>query len=205
MTSILSGASSFIINTISHLGYAGVALLMGIGAFNIPLPSEVILPFSGFLVFSGRFSLFLVALSGSLGWLVGAFFSYYLGVYGGRPLINKFGKYVLLSHKDLDRTEKFFAKFGEWAVFVGQLLPVVRNFISLAAGISKLKFWKFITYTLAGSFLWALFLTWIGVKLGENWDSVKGIFRKFDVAIVILIFIALILYIYRHIKDSREG
>ncbi|MCX6809172.1 MAG: DedA family protein [Candidatus Berkelbacteria bacterium] len=204
MTAILSFFSHFIINTISSMGYFGVAVLMAIGAFNIPLPSEVILPFSGFLVWSGQFNLFLVALFACLGWLFGAFFSYYLGIYGGRPLINRFGKYVLLSHHDLDNTEKFFAKYGEIAVFVGQLLPIVRNFISLAAGISKLKFWKFISYTLAGAFLWALLLTWIGVKLGENWDLVKVYFHKFDVLIAVLIVLAIALYIWRHIKNSKN-
>jgi len=179
--------------------------LMGIGAFNIPLPSEVILPFSGFLVFEGRFNIFLVALSASLGWLAGAFSSYYLGVYGGRPLINRYGKYVLLSHKDLDKTEAFFAKYGEWTVFIGQLLPVVRNFISLAAGISKLKLWKFIVYTMIGSFIWSLLLTWIGLKLGENWDSLKDYFHKFDYLIVAIILIGMALYIYRHIKHSRSN
>lgn len=200
MSSILSTVSHFIISTISTLGYPGVALLMGIGAFNIPLPSEIIMPFSGYLASTGQFNLVLVALVAALGWLIGATFSYLLGVYGGRPVVEKYGKYVLIAKDDIDRGERWFARFGEVSVFVGQIVPLVRNFISISAGINKVRYWRFILFTFAGSFIWSAVLAWIGYKLGVNWPSLKVYFAKLDWLIVILIVAAIILWVYRHIK-----
>ena len=183
VSAILSAVSHFIINTISSFGYGGTAILMAIGAFNIPLPSEVIMPFSGFLVSTGRFSLWGVALAATFGWTAGAIASYYLGVYGGRPV---------------------FGKYGVAMVFVGQLLPVIRNFISIVSGITRVKLGRFLIFTAIGAFLWSLLLAYIGMKLGENWESLKGYFHRFDTVIGILIILGIIWWIYRHIKHSRS-
>ncbi len=203
MEVILSALSHFVINTISSMGYLGIVLLMGIESANIPLPSEVIMPFSGFLVYEGRFSLWGISLAGGLGCMLGSWLSYWVGAKGGRPLIEKWGKYILISHHDLDIADRWFKRWGMAAAFFGRLLPVIRTFISFPAGISKVNFWKFSIYTFVGSVIWSYFLGWIGFKLGENWDSLKDYFHKFDYLIVGLIVLGLIWYIWRHIKNSR--
>ena len=203
MDVVLTALSHFVINTISSMGYLGVTLLMGIESSNIPLPSEVIMPFSGFLVFQGRFTLIGIALAGGLGCLLGSWLSYWVGYKGGRPLIERWGRYILISKHDLDLADKWFSKYGVFAAFIGRLLPVIRTFISFPAGISKVNFWKFSAYTFVGSVIWSYFLGWIGYKLGENWESLKGYFHKFDYAIVAIILIGIAYYIYRHIKNSK--
>lgn len=205
MSVILSILGQFVINTISSMGYWGVVLLMGIESANIPLPSEVIMPFSGYLVFTSRFSLFWVAIAGGVGCLWGSMFSYWLGAKGGRPLIEKYGKYILMSKHDLDLTDRWFKKWGNITVFVGRLLPVVRTFISFPAGIARVNLWTFSLYTFIGSVIWSYFLAWVGLKLGENWDSLKGYFHRFDLVIGILIIAGIAWWVARHIKHSRES
>lgn len=200
---ILTALSHFVINTISNLGYFGIILLMGIESANIPLPSEVIMPFSGYLVFTGKFNLFWVSIAGGLGCLWGSLLSYWVGARGGRPLIEKYGKYILMSKHDLDMADRWFQKWGMPTVFIGRLLPVIRTFISFPAGIARVDLWKFSIYTFVGSVIWSYFLGWVGLKLGENWDSLKSYFHKFDLAIGIIILVGLGLYIYRHIKHTK--
>ncbi|MDH4358369.1 MAG: DedA family protein [Candidatus Berkelbacteria bacterium] len=200
---ILSAVSHFIVNVISGLGYGGVVLLMGIESANIPLPSEVIMPFSGYLVFTGRFNLFWVAIAGGLGCLWGSLLSYWIGAKGGRPLIEKYGKYVLISHHDLDRADRWFLKWGIATVFIGRLLPIIRTFISFPAGIARVNIWKFSVYTFVGSVIWSYLLAWVGMKLGENWDSIKVYFHDFDVVIGVLIVLGIGWWIYRHVKHAR--
>lgn len=204
MSIILAALSHFIVNTISALGYLGVALLMAIESANIPLPSEVIMPFSGYLVFSGRFSLFGIAIAGGVGCLIGSLFSYWLGAKGGRPLIERYGKYILMSKHDLNLTDRWFQRWGNVTVFIGRLLPIVRTFISFPAGIARVNLWTFSIYTLVGSIIWSYFLGWVGFKLGENWDSLKGYFHRFDLIIGLLLIAGIVWWIARHIKHSRE-
>ncbi|MFH1909801.1 MAG: DedA family protein [bacterium] len=203
MNVIISALSHFVINTISSMGYLGIVLLMGIESANIPLPSEVIMPFSGFLVSTGKFNLFWVAIAGGLGCLWGSLLSYWVGAKGGRPLIEKYGKYILISKHDLDIADKWFAKWGMGAVFVGRLLPVIRTFISFPAGIARVNLFWFSLWTFVGSVIWSYFLGWIGFKLGENWDSLKDYFHKFDTVIGIIIILGIAWYVWRHIKHSR--
>ena len=202
-TIILGTISAWIMSVISSLGYGGVILLMAIESANIPLPSEVIMPFSGFLVAKGEMNLWLVGLAGGFGCVLGSIFSYYLGYFGGRPLIEKYGKYILISHHDLDLADKWFQKKGDATVFIGRLLPVVRTFISFPAGISRMNLWKFIIYSFLGSVPWCLFLAYVGQKMGENWDSLRKYFHGVDWVILGLIIIGLIWYVNRHIKNSR--
>jgi len=201
---VISTLSHFVISTISSMGYLGIVLLMGIESANIPLPSEVIMPFSGFLVATGRFNLFWVAIAGGLGCLWGSLLSYWVGAKGGRPLIEKYGKYILISKHDLDTADRWFAKWGMGAVFVGRLLPVIRTFISFPAGIARVNLFWFSVWTFIGSVIWSYFLGWIGFKLGENWDSLKDYFHEFDYLIVGLILIGVIYYVYIHIKHSKS-
>ncbi len=204
MEHILSVLSAFVINTISSLGYMGIVLLMGIESANIPLPSEVIMPFSGYLVYSGRFSLFWVAIAGGLGCLWGSLLSYWVGAKGGRPLIEKYGKYILMSKHDLDIADRWFARWGMSAVFIGRLLPIIRTFISFPAGIARVNLLYFSIYTFVGSVIWSYFLGWIGLKLGENWNNLKSYFHGADYIIGGLIIIGIIWWVARHIKHSRD-
>ncbi len=197
-TIILSTIAGFIINTISVVGYGGVILLMAIESANIPLPSEIIMPFSGFLVARGELNLWLVGLAGAIGCVIGSIASYWLGMLGGRPLVEKYGKYILISHHDLDLADRWFKKHGEVTVFVGRLLPVVRTFISFPAGIAKMHFGRFVIYSFLGSLPWTLALAYVGQKMGENWEKIRSYFRGFDYLILILIVLIIIWWIWRH-------
>ena len=166
ITDLLAVATGFITNIIDTFGYLGVALLMAIESAAIPLPSEVIMPFAGFLVESGRFSLIGLSLAAAAGSVVGSIITYALGFYGGRPLIIRYGRYVLITEHDLALTEKFFKRFGTASVFIGRMLPVVRTFISIPAGIGKVPFWPFVYYCFIGSFIWSYFLAWLGKTFG---------------------------------------
>ncbi len=204
ISNIFSILAGFITDTISALGYGGVVLLMAIESANIPLPSEIFMPFAGFLVSRGELNLWLISLAGAVGCAFGSIFSYWLGSIGGRPLIEKYGKYILISHHDLDLADNWFKKYGEATVFVGRLLPVVRTFISFPAGISKMHFGRFVLYSFLGSLPWCLLLGWIGQKMGDNWDSLRPWFHKFDYLIFALIIIGLIWYVRRHIKNTKK-
>ena len=146
----------------------------------IPIPSEIIMPFSGYLVATGKFSLWLVIIFGAIGNLLGSIVAYAIGAYGGRPFIEKYGKYILIRRDELDRAQKFFEKYGNLSIFLSRLLPIIRTFISLPAGIARMKFWKFCFYTLIGSLFWSGLLAYIGVFLGSNWQSMEIYFRRFD-------------------------
>lgn len=200
---VVAFLAHFIINTIAKLGYFGVTLLMAVESANIPLPSEIIMPFSGFLVFKGQFNLWVVGFWGAMGNLLGSLFSYYLGALGGRPLIEKYGKYILFSRRDMERAEQWFKKYGEVTVLLTRLMPVVRTFISLPAGISKMNVGRFSLYTFLGSFPWSVFLAYLGFKTGENWEFLRVYFKKFDVVILLLGFLLLIFWLKHRLK-SRE-
>ena len=161
----------FIISLISGSGYLGIVLLMAIESACIPLPSEMIMPFSGYLVSTGRFSLIGVALAGAVGCNVGSIIAYYIGARGGRPLAERYGHYVLVTRHDLERAEHWFTRYGDWAVFFARLLPVVRTFIALPAGIARMNFVRFNIYTFLGSLPWCWALAYAGMKLGERWKA----------------------------------
>jgi membrane protein DedA with SNARE-associated domain len=204
MPSILSNITNFIIHTISVLGYPGVAILMAIESACIPLPSEIIAPFAGFLVSTGRFGLFWVAIAGGAGSMLGSWITYEIGKYGGRPLVEKYGKYILISKEDLDFSDKLFVKYGEASTFVGRLLPVVRTFISLPAGIARIPLTPFLIYSFVGSVIWTYALGYFGMKLGQHWADLHSKFQRFDVAIVALILIGIGLWVYRHINRASS-
>lgn len=201
---ILYLLSGFIIGTIHSMGYAGIVLLMAIESACIPLPSEIIIPFSGYLVFKHTFTLFGVAVFGALGCVLGSLVAYMIGAYGGRNLVYKYGRYVLISHQDLALADRWFARHGGITVFIGRLLPIVRTFIALPAGISRMRLLPFILYTFTGSLIWCYGLAWVGLKLGENWNTLGGYFHKFDAAIAAVLFLAAVWYVRRHWKHRRE-
>ena len=204
---IIEYLSYFIVSTISLMGYSGVVLLMAIESACIPLPSEIIMPFSGYLVSTGEMNLWGVSVAGAFGCVVGSMVAYWVGMYGGRPVIEKYGKWFFISKRDLDMADRWFKKRGEMIVFVARLLPAIRTFIAFPAGVARMNIPKFIIYTFAGSLPWCLGLAYVGQKLGEQWnkdDTLKTWFHRFDFLIGIVGVLAVVWWIRRHIKHSRE-
>lgn len=199
---IIAVLATWIMGVISSLGYSGIVLLMAIESACIPLPSEIIMPFAGFLVFKGEMMLWGVAMAGAVGCVVGSIPAYYLGMYGGRPLVEKYGKWVLISHKDLNWADKAFEKHGEIIIFIGRLLPAVRTFIAFPAGVARMNMTKFIVYTFVGSLIWCYLLALAGFKMGENWASLKVYFHEFHYVIAAggALFVAW--YLRRHFKNN---
>jgi len=201
---ILTVLAGFIIGTISRLGYGGIVLLMAIESACIPLPSEIIMPFSGYLVYTGEMNLLLVALAGAIGCVLGSLVAYYAGAWGGRPLVEKYGKYILVSHHDLDLADRWFQRHGDITIFIGRLLPVIRTFIAFPAGVARMNLWRFNLYTFVGSFIWSIGLAWIGMKLGEHWNTLGVYFHRFDAAIGVVLFAGIVWYIWRHLKQLQR-
>lgn len=200
VANLLEYVSGFIVQVIEYGDYWGIVLLMGIESACIPLPSELIMPFAGFLVGQGKMDLWMAALAGGVGCVWGSAVAYAVGYFGGRPLIEKFGKYVLITSRDLDWADKWSAKYGVSAAFFSRLLPVIRTFISLPLGIARVNFWLFILYTFIGSVIWSLLLGYLGMVLGQNWQMLKVYFHEFDLVIGVILLAGVIYYIWRHLK-----
>ena len=183
MEAILTHLGQFVVNMISSLGYAGVFFAMAIESACIPLPSEIILPFTGYMVFSGHFEFWQATIAATLGNLFGGLIAYYVGVWGGRPFLQRYGRYLFINERELAWTERLFERHGEMTVFVGRILPIVRTFISLPAGIARMNLLRMATYTTIGAFIWCALLIFVGQKLGENWDSLKPYFHRADVVV----------------------
>ena len=211
---ILALLAHFIISVISATGYTGVGLLMAIESACIPLPSEVIMPFAGYLCgphaeHVTRLNLFWVATAGALGCNLGSAIAYWIGAIGGRPFITRYGRFVLLSTHDLDRAEHFFQRFGGITVFLGRLLPVIRTFIALPAGIARMPQLRFHIYTFLGSWPWCFVLAYVGLRLGRAWDTnpqFKTIFHRFHLGVEIVVLVGLVWFVWTHWRSRvREG
>src|SRR5512133_835568 len=189
ISKVIEALAVFTTGVISAMGYGGVVLLMAIESACIPLPSEIIMPFAGYLVYRGQFTLQGAALAGALGCVAGSIPAYYLGQYGGRPLIERYGRYVLLSHHELDLADRIFKRWGHWVVFAARLLPIIRTFIAFPAGVSRMPMGKFIAYTFLGSYPWCLALAWAGAKLGAAWHTdprLKALYHRAELGIVVV-------------------
>ena len=195
---ILAVLFVFIKSLIGFAGYGGIVFLMAIESACIPLPSELIMPFAGYLVFEGTMKLFWVATAGAIGCNLGSLVAYEIGFYGGRSLVARYGRWILVGHAELDRAEKFFARWGYLAVFFARLLPVIRTFIALPAGVARMPRGRFHIYTFLGSWPWCFALAWFGMKLGENWRSLGKYFHKFDALILAALVIAVIWFVWAH-------
>jgi membrane protein DedA with SNARE-associated domain len=206
---IIGYLAGFIIAVISAGGYLGVVLLMAIESACIPLPSEVVMPFAGYLVYTGRFDLLAAATAGAIGCNLGSTVAYYVAVYGGRPVIERWGRYVLIRTHDLDRAERLFDRFGSVMVFVGRLLPVIRTFIAFPAGLARMRMLPFQIYTFVGSWIWCLVLAYIGFILGDRWNSdpqFRRIYHALDLVIVVLLVAGIAWFVWSHWpkKSGRE-
>jgi membrane protein DedA with SNARE-associated domain len=195
---ILTVLFVFIKSLIAATGYGGVAMLMAIESACIPLPSELIMPFAGYLVYTGTFNLWWAATAGAIGCNIGSLVAYEIGRYGGRPLVERYGRWILLSHRELDVADGFFLRHGFAAVFFARLLPVIRTFIALPAGIARMPRGRFHIYTFLGSWPWCFVLAYVGMKLGQNWREVGKYFHKFDAVIGAAIVIAGVWFVWTH-------
>ncbi|MDD5710787.1 MAG: DedA family protein [Candidatus Colwellbacteria bacterium] len=195
---ILESLSALILNTIETGGYWGVFLLMAIESANIPIPSEIIMPFSGFLVSAGVFRFWPVVLMGALGNLGGSMVSYYIAVYFG-----KWTRSWAVKNPHFNTSEKWFNRHGAVVAFWSRLMPIVRTFISFPAGLFRISAWRFFVYTFCGSFVWSAILTYPGVYLGENWQMIEPLFRKFDILILAFLLIGFILMLRTHLRKRQ--
>jgi membrane protein DedA with SNARE-associated domain len=198
----ISNLTNFIIQTISNAGYLGIFFLMIAESALIPIPSEVIMPFSGYLVSVGKFNVILVILAGSIGNLIGSWIAYFVGSRLGREFVLRYGKYVLLRKSHLELTESYFTKYGDKATFISRLLPAVRTYISLPAGVANMSLKKFSIYTMAGSLIWNTMLTYVGVKLGSEWTNIRQYSDYIDVVVVAGAIIAIIIFVKKHRKEK---
>ena len=195
---ILAALFAFISSLIALAGYGGIVILMAIESACIPLPSELIMPFAGYLVYQGAMKLLLVATAGAIGCNVGSLIAYEIGCYGGRPLVERYGRWILMGRHELDWADRFFARWGYLAVFIGRLLPVIRTFIALPAGISRMPRLRFHLYTFLGSWPWCFGLAWLGMKLGENWRGIGKYLHKFDAVILTVLVVGIAWFVWSH-------
>ncbi len=205
---IIATLTNFIISLIQSTGYWGIFTLMSAESALIPIPSEVTMPFAGYLVSLGQFNLFMVMLVGAAANLFGSLLAYLVGYWGQeavvRKLIVNYGKYLLISEHEFNRSEVWFRKYGERIIFFSRVLPVVRTFISLPAGIAHMNIWRFSILTFVGSLFWSILLTYIGFVLGKNWSSLEGYYRKFEYVIVFAGILLVAYYIYHKVKTLRK-
>jgi membrane protein DedA with SNARE-associated domain len=204
---IITALASWIVAIISATGYLGVAFLMAIESACIPLPSEIIMPFAGYLVSLGKLNLLGVATAGAIGCNVGSTVAYYVAAFGGRPVLERYGKYVLITRTELERTDRFFARYGSATVFFGRLLPVVRTFIAFPAGLVRMPMLKFQLYTFLGSWPWCFALAYVGATLGARWDSdptMRKLFHDFDAVVAVAALLALAWFIRSRWRELRD-
>ena len=192
----------FLTQQYGAIGYPLVVVAMAIESMCIPLPSEIILPLAGLMVSKGTFTLLGATLAGTLGCVIGSAIAYWVGYYGGRPLLERYGKYVLIRSHDIDVADHWFARYGEVAILVSRVLPVIRTFISLPAGIARMNFGRFMLYTALGSLPWSFALVYAGKSLGDNWEQVRGVLQKFDYLIAALVVAGVVWYVYRHVSGA---
>lgn len=204
---VLAVLAGFIVAVISGGGYLGIALLMAVESACVPLPSEVIMPFAGYLVSTGRFGLVLAATAGALGCNLGSVVGYEIGKRGGRPAAERWGRYLLIGPGEIDAADRFFARWGSIAVLVGRLLPVIRSFIAFPAGVARMRLVPFHVYTFVGSWPWCFALAWVGMRLGDRWNSdprLKEWFHRADAAIAAVLVIVAALYAWHRLRGVRR-
>ena len=193
---------------IQNIGWLGILLIMILESANIPIPSEVTMPLAGWLLIqktggTALQAILIGGLVGAFGCVIGSVINYGFGAYGGRPFVERYGKYILISKKDFARADRWFARWGDWAAFISRLLPVVRTFISFPAGLVRVKFLRFVVFTFLGSFIWCALLALGGFIAGEHWEDLRRVMRPFDYPIIAIIVLGLVYYVYRHIHHAR--
>lgn len=203
MTELLDAFKNWIVDSVGAWGYAGIFVLMALESACIPIPSEVTMPVGGLLASEGRLAFFWVGLVGAGANLAGSWLAYWAGAAGGRPLLEKYGKYILIKRHDLDRADRWFEKYGDSAVFFSRLLPVVRTFISLPAGVARMPFVRFSLFTFLGCLPWSFALTWAGLYLGDNWDRILPYMEPVSYAIAALLLAVIVVWFVRRFRRAR--
>jgi membrane protein DedA with SNARE-associated domain len=201
---------AFLTNLFQSIGWFGVVMIMALESANIPIPSEVTMPLSGWMLVQARGgtawnALMLGGLWGGVGCTLGSVISYAMGAWGGRPLVQRYGRYILVHDEDLAKADRWFARWGDWAAFVSRLLPIVRTFISFPAGVARMNFWRFGAYSFVGSFIWCSLLALGGFYFGEHWEELRAIMRPFDIPIAVVIVLAVAYYVWRHVRPRRSA
>jgi membrane protein DedA with SNARE-associated domain len=199
----------FLTNLFQTIGWFGVVIIMALESANIPIPSEVTMPLSGWMLVQARGGTALQALLlggfwGAVGCTIGSIISYWLGALGGRPLVERYGKYILVAEEDLEKADRWFDRWGDWAAFISRLLPIVRTFISFPAGVVRMNFPRFTMYTFVGSFIWCSLLALGGYYFGEHWEALRAMMRPFDIPIAVVIIAAFAYYVYHHIRKGKK-
>ena len=200
---------AFLTQLLQAIGWPGVVAIMTVESCNIPIPSEVTMPLAGWMLVQARGlpawqAAVMGGLMGALGCTLGSMLSYALGAWGGRPLIKRYGRWILVAEEDLENADHWFARWGDWAAFISRLLPIVRTFISFPAGVVKMNFPRFVAFTFAGSFIWCALLAWGGYVFGANWEQLRAAMRPFDIPIALVILAALAYYIYHHVQKGKR-
>ena len=204
LDTIIAPLAAFILSTISSLGYAGIVLCMAIESACIPLPSEIIMPFSGYLAKTGRFSLWGVSIAGGVGNVIGSAIAYEAGRRGGRPLAERLARWKIIRMSDYDQGNRWLQRHGIAVAFWSRLLPIVRTFISFPAGAARVPFGVFCLYTFIGSVIWSFVLAWVGVVLGEHWHDIRKVMRPFDVVIVAVILVLFVIWLRHHFRPEHQ-
>lgn len=203
MTELIALLAGVVTDFIAGFGYWGIAVAMALESACIPIPSEVILPFGGYLVARGDLTFWGVVMAGTVGGTIGSIAAYLVGLYGGRPFLARYGRYVFLSQEHLATADRWFARYGQATVFFTRLMPVVRTFISLPAGITRMPFGRFVVYTFLGSLPWSWLLTWVGARLGERWETLGALFHRLDLVIVAALAVMVAYLFLRRRKGHR--
>ncbi|UCE45263.1 MAG: DedA family protein [Methanobacteriota archaeon] len=202
---LVEWGTDLILDWISHFGYLGIVFLMALESACMPVPSEIVMPFSGYLVYQAEqpgydgavMSLVGIGVAGAVGCTIGSIAAYLVGMHAGRRVILAYGKYFLLSEKHLLTAERWFEKYGDAATFISRLLPIIRTFISLPAGIAKMNFKKFVFYSFVGSLPWTFMLGYVGYALGPSWEDILDVFHKLDVVVVVALIAIVVWYVYK--------
>jgi len=200
---------AFLTTMFHTMDWTGVVIIMALESANIPIPSEVTMPLSGWLLVQAKGGTALEAFLlggwwGGLGCTLGSIVNYAVGYYGGRPIVEKYGKYIMINPDDLERADKWFARWGDWTALISRLLPIVRTFISFPAGVAKVRFWSFTVLSFVGSFIWCGALALGGWYFGDHWEELRAIMRPFDIPIAIVILAGLAYYVYRHVTHGTR-
>ncbi len=207
----MGGIETDILNFIKHfltsVGYPGVFALMMIEGFGVPIPSEVTMPFSGFLATAAggnKFTVPTAILVGAVGEVTGSVIAYWLGYLGGRPVLERYGRVILVSTEELEKAERWFGRYGDWVVIVTRLLPAARGFVPLPAGVVRMPFWRFFAYIVVGSAVWCTVLTLIGHALGQHWNTISNDLRQYDVIIIVLVVLLIVFVLFKRLQHHRR-
>jgi membrane protein DedA with SNARE-associated domain len=204
----VQGLAHWITSAIAYAGYPGVIAMMAMESACLPIPSEVVMPFAGYLASIGRFNLWAAATFGAIGCNIGSAIAYEIGAWGGRPFLQRWGRYVLLDPRELDRVDRLFIRYGAISVLVGRLLPIVRTFIALPAGIARMNRVRFQLYTFVGSWPWCLALAWVGYQLGKRWNSdpaLHAIMHDLDLGVAVLLVLAVVYFVFTRVRALRAS